>query len=155
MEDVQRTISPVDGTVYVERPFASERDIRTILEAARRAQPAWRALPVSTRAAVCARFVDALIAKTADIAREISWQMGRPVAQSPKELVGFEERRRLDGAGMIAEGEDRHRATLVAALRHLCDKERILDPVPRGELRDGNGWHGFLREGWAGGGTRR
>ena len=37
MEDVQRTISPVDGTVYVERPFASERDIRTILEAARRA----------------------------------------------------------------------------------------------------------------------
>jgi acyl-CoA reductase-like NAD-dependent aldehyde dehydrogenase len=92
MEDVQRTISPVDGSVYVERPFASERDIRTMIEAARRAQAEWRVVPVPTRAAVCTRFVDALVAKTTDVAREISWQMGRPVAQSPKELGGFQER---------------------------------------------------------------
>jgi acyl-CoA reductase-like NAD-dependent aldehyde dehydrogenase len=38
--------------------------------------------------------VGAFVAKKADIAEEISWQMGRPVGQSPGEVGGFEERAR-------------------------------------------------------------
>jgi acyl-CoA reductase-like NAD-dependent aldehyde dehydrogenase len=91
---VLRTISPVDGRVYVERPLATPDEIATTLTTARAAQPTWRRVPVAERAAICSRGVDLLVAKTAEIAEEISWQMGRPVAHSPREIGGFEERAR-------------------------------------------------------------
>jgi acyl-CoA reductase-like NAD-dependent aldehyde dehydrogenase len=40
------------------------------------------------------RAVDAFVATKAKIAEEISWQMGRPIGQSPGEVRGFEERSR-------------------------------------------------------------
>ena len=40
-----KTISPVDGRVYIERPLASAADISRVLEAARAAQVGWRAVP--------------------------------------------------------------------------------------------------------------
>jgi acyl-CoA reductase-like NAD-dependent aldehyde dehydrogenase len=43
---------------------------------------------------VVSRFIDAFVARGPEIAQEISWQMGRPVAQSPGEVRGFEERAR-------------------------------------------------------------
>ncbi len=94
MSQIQRTISPVDGSVYVERPLATERDIATTLAAAHAAQVAWRRVPVTERAAVCARLVDAIVRNTDSIAEEITWQMGRPIRQSPREVGGFEERAR-------------------------------------------------------------
>jgi acyl-CoA reductase-like NAD-dependent aldehyde dehydrogenase len=38
--------------------------------------------------------VDAFVAKTNDIAAEITWQMGRPIRYAPGEVRGFEERAR-------------------------------------------------------------
>jgi len=89
-----RCISPVDGSCYAERAFASEVEIAAALERARRAQARWRALPVRERAAACARLVDAFVAKGPEISREITWQMGRPIRHSPNEVRGFEERAR-------------------------------------------------------------
>ncbi len=40
------------------------------------------------------RAVDAFVTKAADIAAEITWQMGRPIRHSPGEIRGFEERAR-------------------------------------------------------------
>jgi acyl-CoA reductase-like NAD-dependent aldehyde dehydrogenase len=94
MTDTLKTISPVDGRVYVERPFASAADIDSVLDAARQAQIEWRALPLATRCELLARAVDAFVADGADIAAEISWQMGRPIRHSPSEVRGFEERAR-------------------------------------------------------------
>jgi acyl-CoA reductase-like NAD-dependent aldehyde dehydrogenase len=94
MSDIQRTISPVDGSTYVERRRASVDEINATLTAARTAQADWRRVLVATRADLCTRFVDAFLAKGPAIAEEISWQMGRPVAHSPSELRGFEERAR-------------------------------------------------------------
>ena len=37
-----RCISPVDGSLYAERPLASEAEIAAALKAARGAQAAWR-----------------------------------------------------------------------------------------------------------------
>ncbi len=90
----QKTISPVNGSVYVERPLARGIMVDALLGRARLAQGAWRRVPLDERAAVCRRFVDALLAKTEDIAPELSWQMGRPVCQAPGEMRGFEERAR-------------------------------------------------------------
>jgi acyl-CoA reductase-like NAD-dependent aldehyde dehydrogenase len=89
-----KTISPVDGRVYVERPLASAADIDRVLDAARSAQVGWRAVPLADRCAMLSRAVDAFVANASDIATEISWQMGRPIRHAPSEVRGFEERAR-------------------------------------------------------------
>ena len=94
MSTLQRTISPVDGSVYVERPHASTQEIDTVLAKATQAQAAWRQVSLAERAALCKRFVDAFVAKTSEIASELSWQMGRPVSAAAGEVRGFEERAR-------------------------------------------------------------
>ncbi|MDH3226061.1 MAG: aldehyde dehydrogenase family protein [Thermoleophilia bacterium] len=91
---VLRTISPVDGRVYVERPLAGESEIAAALAAARRAQRDWKHVPVAERAAACARMLEAFVARRDEIAEEIAWQMGRPLSQCPGEVAGFEERAR-------------------------------------------------------------
>ncbi len=80
--------------MYVERPLTDAPEAARMVAAARRAFGEWRRVPVATRAAACTRAVDAFVARTADIATEISWQMGRPAGQSPGEARGFEERAR-------------------------------------------------------------
>jgi acyl-CoA reductase-like NAD-dependent aldehyde dehydrogenase len=94
MSAVQRTISPVDGSVYVERPYATSAEIDTALASAAEAQRTWKHGALAERAAICTRFVEAFVSKTAEIAPELSWQMGRPVSAAPGEVRGFEERAR-------------------------------------------------------------
>jgi acyl-CoA reductase-like NAD-dependent aldehyde dehydrogenase len=91
---IQRTISPVDGSVYVERELAEGARIEAALATAEMARATWRFVPVVERQAVLSRFVDAILSKRDELAQEITWQMGRPIAQSPGELKGFEERAR-------------------------------------------------------------
>lgn len=94
MTDTLKTISPVDGRVYVERPLETAGGIDRALDAAQRAQLAWRSLTLETRIDSLARAVEAFVAKAGDIAMEISWQMGRPIRHAPSEVRGFEERAR-------------------------------------------------------------
>ncbi|HMR30029.1 MAG TPA: aldehyde dehydrogenase family protein [Geminicoccaceae bacterium] len=99
---IQQTISPVDGRVYVERELAGEAAIATALDKAEAARKGWRETPVAERQAILSRFVDAMLAQAPAAAEEITWQMGRPIGQSPGELRGFEERSRYM-IGMAAE----------------------------------------------------
>jgi acyl-CoA reductase-like NAD-dependent aldehyde dehydrogenase len=94
MSGVLRSVSPIDGRVVAERPCASDAEIARALERARTAQARWRETPQALRAEICTRFVDAFVAQRDAIAREITLQMGRPIAHSPGELRGFEERAR-------------------------------------------------------------
>ncbi len=89
-----KCITPVDSSVYVERPLASLNEATDALSRARTAQQSWRQVSIAERQALLSRAVDAFVADGADIAREISWQMGRPVSQAPGEIRGFEERAR-------------------------------------------------------------
>ena len=57
-----KTISPVDGSVYVERPYAVESDIANALTHAVRAGEVWREVPLDERALLCGRAVDAIAA---------------------------------------------------------------------------------------------
>ena len=91
---MQQTISPVDGRVYVERPLGRARDIEQALAGAVQAQRDWQQLGVAGRCALLNRAVDAFVAERDAIATEITWQMGRPISQSPGEVRGFEERSR-------------------------------------------------------------
>src|SRR6202453_605837 len=94
MTDTLKTISPVDGRIYVERPLENAAGIDRGLELARKAQPGWAALPLAARCEILGRAVDAFVAKANDIATEITWQMGRPIRHTPGEVRGFEERAR-------------------------------------------------------------
>jgi acyl-CoA reductase-like NAD-dependent aldehyde dehydrogenase len=89
-----QTVSPVDGRIYVERPLESADGIHRALDAAVRAQTAWGALPLSSRCQLLSRAVDVFCTKAAEIATEITWQMGRPIRHAPGEIRGFEERAR-------------------------------------------------------------
>jgi acyl-CoA reductase-like NAD-dependent aldehyde dehydrogenase len=90
-----KTISPVDGRIYIERPLAAAAGIEHALDLAKKAQVAWAALPLASRCEVLGKATDAFVAKSADIAAEITWQMGRPIRHSPGEIRGFEERARF------------------------------------------------------------
>ncbi len=87
-------ISPVDGSVYVERQTASAEQIQQTLSAAVEAQKQWKNTTVKQRQALCSKAVDAFVARKAEIAEELTWQMGRPISQAPGEVGGFEERAR-------------------------------------------------------------
>ncbi len=94
MANTLTCITPVDGSVYVERRLASGAEIEAALERASTAAGQWRQVPVRVRQAMLSRAVDAFLANKATVAEEISRQMGRPLSQSPGEVRGFEERSR-------------------------------------------------------------
>jgi acyl-CoA reductase-like NAD-dependent aldehyde dehydrogenase len=92
---VQRIISPIDGSVIAERELASDAVVDAVLHTAKAAQMAWRATPISERIRLCEAMIVHLETSVADIATEISWQMGRPVRYTPNEILrGAQERAR-------------------------------------------------------------
>jgi acyl-CoA reductase-like NAD-dependent aldehyde dehydrogenase len=95
MTETLKTISPVDGRIYVERALETAAGIDRALDAARAAQRAWGSLSLAARCETLGKAVDAFVAKANDIAAEITWQMGRPIRDSPGEIRGFEERARF------------------------------------------------------------
>jgi acyl-CoA reductase-like NAD-dependent aldehyde dehydrogenase len=94
MTETLKTISPVDGRIYVERPLETAAGIDRALDSALSAQRAWGAWPLAARCQMLGLAVDAFVAKANDIAAEITWQMGRPIRHAPGEVRGFEERAR-------------------------------------------------------------
>lgn len=94
MPATQKTISPVDGRIYAERPYATAPQIDRTLTAARQAQALWRTTPLEERARICRAFCEAFESKRDAIALELSWQMGRPSAYAPNEVRGTLERAR-------------------------------------------------------------
>ena len=94
MTRVLKCITPADGSLYAERPLATAADIEAAVARAAKAQATWKQVPVAERAKLCARAIDAMVDAAEPTAEELSWQMGRPVSQSPGELRGLEERAR-------------------------------------------------------------
>ena len=127
---VQRTVSPIDGRLVAERELADAAAVARALERAGAAFPRWRATPVAERCALLSRAVDALVARRDVIAREITWQMGRPIAHSPGEIRG------LRGARPLHAG---------AAPEALADSSRSRKP----------GFTRFIRHEPLGAGVRR
>lgn len=89
-----QTFSPIDGSLYAQRPLASAAHIDRMLERAQAAQRAWREVAVGERACMLERFCDAFESHREQIARELTWQMGRPIRYSPNEVRGTLERAR-------------------------------------------------------------
>ncbi len=89
---MQQTVSPVDGKIYAERAYADAGRVDGVMERAVAAQRDWARRGVAERAAFCTRFTEALAARIDEIALELAWQMGRPIAQAPSEVKTCIER---------------------------------------------------------------
>ncbi|MEH6357857.1 MAG: aldehyde dehydrogenase family protein [Pseudomonadales bacterium] len=92
MSSMQQTVSPVDGSIYVERPYATHDSIDDALAKAVKAQADWKRLSLANREAICRRAVQSFATKSEEIATELCWQMGRPIRYGAGEVGGFEER---------------------------------------------------------------
>jgi len=90
---LQQTISPIDGSVYAEFELASDQAIDAALQRATEAQRNWKHVPVAERATVCRRMVENMMQRVDQLATELTWQIGRPLTQTPFEIRrGFQER---------------------------------------------------------------
>lgn len=87
-------VSPVDGSVYAERPVADAEQVAALFVRSKMAQHHWAQLSVAERCQYCTAAVDAMVAMKARIAEELAWQMGRPISQGAGEVGGLEERSR-------------------------------------------------------------
>lgn len=93
MADMVKLISPVDGSVFAERPYADGAAIDAAVAKATNAQRSWAYTPIAERAKLVGAMVDALLAQNSEIVPELAWQMGRPIRYGG-ESRGTEERAR-------------------------------------------------------------
>ena len=71
--------SPVDGSIYVERPVAADQAIDAAVSRARAAQAEWAQVSIARRGEYLLAFLEALLSMNDEIVPELAWQMGRPV----------------------------------------------------------------------------
>ncbi|MEM6666369.1 MAG: aldehyde dehydrogenase family protein [Pseudomonadota bacterium] len=90
MTTIQCT-SPVDGSVYAERPAATPSEAQAAIARARAAQKDWRSRPLAERIALVQEGTRRLGAMNEDIVAELAWMMGRPT-RFGGEFGGVEER---------------------------------------------------------------
>ncbi len=88
---VLQCISPIDGSVFAERPVASVDEAGDVVARARAAQPDWAARPLAERVALVQAGVAALGAMGDEMVVELAHMMGRPVRYGG-EFGGVDER---------------------------------------------------------------
>ncbi len=124
MSKTVKCISPIDGSVYAERPVLDAKAASAAVERARKAQLEWAARPLSERIAL----VLAGVAKVGEmndlIVPELAHQMGRPVRYGG-EFRGFNER-----AAYMAEIAEGSLAPLVIEDSDVF--KRLIKRVPHG-----------------------
>jgi len=89
---MSNTISPIDGSVYYTARENNDLDIQNTLNLAKKSFKLWSELPIKERKKYLTSFVQEIENNRDAIAKEITWQMGRPLTQSPGEISGFVER---------------------------------------------------------------
>ncbi|KAI5480485.1 NAD-aldehyde dehydrogenase [Pseudohyphozyma bogoriensis] len=89
-----KTISPADGSVVVTRARATQDEIDQAISVAQAAQKEWKKTALDERLAIGEKFVQVMEANRADVGKEITEQMGRPISQSAGEVGGLAQRAR-------------------------------------------------------------
>ncbi|WP_137128730.1 aldehyde dehydrogenase family protein [Rhizobium sp. FY34] len=84
-------ISPVDGSVYAERPAMALEAAADAVARARLAQKSWAKRPLEERVQLVMKGVARLNEMVDDVVPELAWMMGRPVRYGG-EFKGFNER---------------------------------------------------------------
>ncbi|VAW24471.1 Aldehyde dehydrogenase [hydrothermal vent metagenome] len=91
MTKTLKCISPIDGSVYAERPIISLDDAKAAIKRAKNAQKQWSQLPIEKRIELVMAGVAKIGEMNDKIVIELAWQMGRPIRYGG-EFSGFNER---------------------------------------------------------------
>ena len=91
---IQKTITPIDNSVYLERPLSTQNEIDNVIENSKKSFQSWKSNSIDDRIKIINKFIDNLIALKPEVSKEICWQIGRPISHCGNELRGFEERSR-------------------------------------------------------------
>lgn len=85
-----RTIAvhdPADGRHVADVPRLAVAEVRQAIQAAHRALPAWRARTAKDRAAVLRRWYELVLAHADDLARILTAEQGKPLAEAKGEIL--------------------------------------------------------------------
>jgi succinate-semialdehyde dehydrogenase/glutarate-semialdehyde dehydrogenase len=81
-------VNPVTGDSIAELPLATEADLDEALETAQRTYPEWRATDVDVRSAILHKTAKILKERADEIARTMTQEQGKPLAESKGEVYG-------------------------------------------------------------------
>jgi succinate-semialdehyde dehydrogenase/glutarate-semialdehyde dehydrogenase len=79
--------NPASGATLAEVPLAGAAETRRAIAAAAAALPAWAARPAKERAAVLRRLFDLMLAHQDDLARLMTAEQGKPLAEARGEIA--------------------------------------------------------------------
>jgi len=107
--------NPANGEVVGTIPDLGAEDTRRAIDAAQAAFPQWRAMPAAKRSALLEAWFDAMNQHTEDLAKILTVEQGKPLAEARGEIVygaGFvkwfaEEAKRVYGETVPAPTPDR------------------------------------------------
>ncbi|MBB3811379.1 NAD-dependent succinate-semialdehyde dehydrogenase [Pseudochelatococcus contaminans] len=78
--------NPADGSVVATVPALPADEIPAVIEASARAQRAWATRPAKERSAILRRWFDLIVANTDDLARIMTTEQGKPLAEAKGEI---------------------------------------------------------------------
>jgi len=85
--EILTTISPTTNKPVVSRNGLSDADIALLPEIASKAFESYRRTSLSERQAIVRRALQLIDEKQDELAKELTEQMGRPIAYAPKEIT--------------------------------------------------------------------
>jgi len=119
-----KLISPVDGSVYAERPVMGIDDAAAAVARSRKAQKDWARRPLEERIALVKAGVARLNEMSDEVVPELAWMMGRPIRYGG-EFGGVNER-----SNYMAEIAERALAPI--EIENSAQFERRIEHVPHG-----------------------
>ncbi|MBL8287479.1 MAG: aldehyde dehydrogenase family protein [Rubrivivax sp.] len=126
--------NPATGAVITEVPADDAASVAKKAAAARAAQPAWAAVPMSERLAIVEAFRAGVVRELEPLAATLTREVGKPVAQSRNELNGLLPR--LDFFLEQAEGAVRDEHLFVGG-----DMREKVSHVPLGVVANISAWN--------------
>jgi succinate-semialdehyde dehydrogenase / glutarate-semialdehyde dehydrogenase len=90
-DDVAEIVNPATGEPLARISRVNREQVRSALEVAHAALPAWRSLTAKERGAMLYRIADELNQRADEIARTITLENGKPLAQSRGEVAMAED----------------------------------------------------------------
>jgi succinate-semialdehyde dehydrogenase/glutarate-semialdehyde dehydrogenase len=85
--DTFEVIDPATGGAIVSVPRMGSAETRRAIEAAERAQPAWRSMLARDRARILRRWADLMLERQEELAVLLSTEQGKPLAESRVEVA--------------------------------------------------------------------
>jgi len=130
------TIAPLTGEHLATLPQSGPADVELAFQLARRAQPAWAALPVRRRAAVLLRFHDLLLQRQDEVLDLIQAETGKARLHAFEEVMAVASAARHYGRKAASYLRDRRRGGAVPGLTSAVEARR-----PKGVVGQISPWN--------------